>query len=288
KGIIRDFIYDGRTGSAPEFSAFSSAIDRFFADKQDRNGINAETAIAVFSPVPLSAKETRELIEKKAKEADWGLCLVASDAGVLSAYPYLKDAPCDLFYPSSKNVGNLLLVAPFADADLSGYDTVIYLDSPLDFRLRLPEGKTAYYNKDVDGKASFKTLDVKRETLAGAFTALRNNVSALQGENAAALIERCGSFGFDKKEFLFALRVFEELKILDFSFGVPTLYRGAKTDLSRSTLYETVRRMLSFQPGAQTENGRKTENEAAENNGEGRGAQAYGVAENGQKETVKI
>ena len=301
KGIIRDFIYDGRTGSAPEFSAFSSAIDRFFADKRDiqektdiqsGNGENAFTSPAVSSPVPLSARETRELIEKKAAERDWGLCLVASDAGVLASYPYLNDAPCDLFYPASKNVGNLLLVAPFADADLSGYDTVIYLDSPLNFRLRLPEGKTAYYNKEVDGTAAFKTLDVKRETLAGAFTALRNNVASLQGESAAALIERCGTFGFDKKEFLFALRVFEELKILDFSFGVPTLYRGAKTDLSRSALYETVRLMLASpadgrNKGTAEENNEKKK-ETAES-GKGSGAQAYGDgAENGHRETVNI
>ena len=243
KGFIRDFTYDGRTGVAPEFSAFSSAIDRFFADKTQ---LAAKEDDGMFSPVPLSAGETRELIEKKAKEGDWGLCLVASDAAVLSAYPYLKDAPCDLFYPSSKNVGNVLLIAPFADADLSGYDTVIYLDAPLNFRLRLPAGKKAYYNKDVDGKTPFEALDVQRDTLAGVFTALKNNVAILQGESAAALVERCGSFGYDKKEFLFALRVFEELKILDFSFGAPTLYRGAKTELSKSSLYETVRKMQSI------------------------------------------
>lgn len=279
KGLIRDFTYDGRTGTAPEFSAFSSAIDRFFADKTERT---AEEQDGFTSPVALSAFETRELIEKKAKEGDWGLCLVASDAGVLSSYPYLKNAPCDLFYPSSKNLGNVLLVAPFADADLSGYDTVIYLDAPLSFRMRLPAGKTAYYNREVDGKISFETLDTKRETLAGVFTALKNNAAYLQGDCAAALVERCGAFGFDKKEFLFALRVFEELKILDFSFGAPTLYRGVKTDLSRSSLYETVRLMRPFvkADGAEEKSDGKEESYGAKPCGE--------QNESGKIKTVRV
>ena len=255
-------------------------MERFFADKTEKK---AKEQDAFPAPVALTAAETRKLIEKKARERDWGLCLVASDASVLSAYPYLQDAPCDLFYPSSKNLGNVLLVAPFADADLTGFDTVIFLDAPLNFKLNLPVGKATYYNKEVDGKTPFKALDIRRETLAGVFTALKNNAAFLQGESAVALTQRCGAFGFDKKEFLFALRVFEELKILDFSFGAPTLYRGVKTELSRSTLYEAVRGMNTFL---------NKENETEEKSGvknERYGAQpGENEAESGKIKTVRI
>lgn len=93
------------------------------------------------APVPLSDEQTKDLIEKKLKESDWGLCLIASDIATLKKYPYLNDMPCDLFYPSSRNVGNTLLACPLPCADLSGYDTVVYLDTPLGFSLHFPRRK---------------------------------------------------------------------------------------------------------------------------------------------------
>lgn len=241
KGFVRDFIYDGRTEKDSSFDSLSSALDRYF----DRE------ASVPAAPVPLSDEQTKDLIEKKLKESDWGLCLIASDIATLKKYPYLNDMPCDLFYPSSRNVGNTLLACPLPCADLSGYDTVVYLDTPLGFSLHFPAEKTTYYNKDEDGRGAFRDLSVKRDVLAAVFSALRNNVSSLQGNSCADLIGRCGTFGFEKKEFLFALRVFEELKILDFSFGVPTLYRGAKTELSRSAIYEKVRMLTEESEKAQ-------------------------------------
>ena len=185
----------------------------------------------------------RDLIEKKRKESDWGLCLLASDSSVLKEYPYLADMPCELFYPSSRNVGNVLILSPFADTDLSGFETIVYLDTPVAFAGAYGEGKKTYYNREVDGKRLFEGLNAERGELVKMFTALKNNAGVLQGENARALTEKCGAFGMDRNEFLFAARVFEELGILDFSFGAPTLYRGAKTDLSKSALYETVRKL---------------------------------------------
>lgn len=171
------------------------------------------------------------------------MCLIASDISVLKITRILADMPCDLFYPSSRNVGNVLLLSPLSDVDLSGFETIVYLDTPLAFAGAYGEEKRAYYNKDVDGKSLFEGLNAERGELVKMFTAIKNNEAALQGENARALTERSGAFGFDKKEFLFAARVFEELGILDFSFGAPTLYQGGKTELSRSALYETVRKL---------------------------------------------
>ena len=49
--------------------------------------------------------------------------------------PVLADMPCELFYPSSRNVGNVLILSPFADTDLSGFETIVYLDTPVALRL---------------------------------------------------------------------------------------------------------------------------------------------------------
>lgn len=231
KGIVRDFVYDGRTQKQSSYAALSAALDRYFG------GLPASES----EPIALTAKQTEELILKKKQESEWGLCVLASDPSALSAYPYLQDEPCALFYPSSQDVGNTLLACPSSKADLSMYDTVVFLDTPFDFRMRLPAGKRVYYNKDADGTGAFSELEANREALAQAFTLLKKNAQFLQGSSAGELIERCGTFGVEKKQFLFALRVLEELKILDFSFGAPTLYGGTKTELSRSSLYEKVR-----------------------------------------------
>lgn len=242
KGFIRDFAYDGRSGGDTDFSALSSAIDGFYfsSASHEKEGNEEEKRNA---PEALSGEEVRDLIEKKRKESDWGLCLLASDSSVLKAYPYLADMPCELFYPSSRNVGNVLILSPFADTDLSGFETIVYLDTPVAFAGAYGEGKKTYYNREVNGKRLFEGLNAERGELVKMFTALKNNAGVLQGENARALTEKCGAFGMDRNEFLFAARVFEELGILDFSFGAPTLYRGAKTDLSKSALYETVRKL---------------------------------------------
>lgn len=234
KGFVRDFIYDARTEKDADFSAFSAAMDRYF-DKE-------ATAI---SPIPLSAEETKSLILEKQKASDWGLCLIASGVDTLKNYPYLDDLPCDLYCPSSHNVGNTLLTCPLPDADLSGYDTIVFLDMPLVFTLRLSAEKKVYYNKDVGSESALSGISTGRETLANIFMTLRKNVAVLQGNSPDTLIKRCGTFGYDKKEFLFAVRVFEELGILDFSFGVPTLYRDIKTELAKSTLYQKVQEINS-------------------------------------------
>lgn len=232
KGIVRDFVYDGRDKKDASYAALSSALDRYF---------DVSPALPPCRPVPLSSAEIFALIEEKKGRGEWGLCLLAGDLSVLEKYPCLKDEPCDLFYPSSQDAGNALIACPLPSADLSAYDTVVCLDTPFSFSSRCFAGKTVYYNREVSGTGAFSSLSSDRAALASAFTALKKNESFLQGNSAEALIDRCGTFGQPKGQFLFALRVFEELGILDFSFGAPVINAAVKTELSRSPLYEKVR-----------------------------------------------
>lgn len=57
----------------------------------------------------------------------------------------------------------------------------------------------------------FAGLDTRRESLLDIFAALRRDVNALSGETAEELALACDALGFDKREFIFALNIFEEL-----------------------------------------------------------------------------
>ena len=48
------------------------------------------------------------------------------------------------------------------------------------------------------------------------------------------------SMGFDRREFIFALNVFEELGLISFADGKLTVYRGVKADLQNSGIYRKV------------------------------------------------
>ena len=50
----------------------------------------------------------------------------------------------------------------------------------------------------------------------------------------------CDGLGFDKREFIFALNVFEELGLVAFGDGRLTVYRGVKAELTDSSIYRKV------------------------------------------------
>ena len=83
-------------------------------------------------------------------------------------------------------------------------------------------------------------MDVARESLLEIFAALRRDVNNLYGDTVEELAFACDGLGFDKREFIFALNVFEELGLVAFGEGRLTVYRGVKAELSDSTIYRKV------------------------------------------------
>lgn len=228
RGIIRDFVYDGRTGKHTADGIFANAVQRFYAPKPNVRVKSMTTA------------EIKALIEEKKAACGYGLCLIASDRRTLSFYEDLEAFGCDLFYPSSRNVANTLIVSPAADADLTGYRDFIFLDTPSDLHLAALDGRTVYVNKEICGYKMFTGLDARRESLLDVFTALRREVNSLSGGSVEELADSCGALGFDKREFMFAVSVFEELGLLAFEEGNVTIYRGVKADLKNSAFYEKI------------------------------------------------
>jgi hypothetical protein len=228
KGHVRDLLYDGRTGRSAAESIFANAMARAHNE-----------GVGVY-PEELSTAEIVSLIQEKQAECAYGLCLIASDRRTLRFYEGLEDFGCDLFYPSSRNLANTLIVSPACDADLSGFRDFIFLDTPSDFNLQALEGKTVFVNTEISGSTMFEGLDVARESLLEIFSALRKDVHHLFGGTVEELALSCGGLGFDKREFIFAVNVFEELGLVSFGDGRLTVYRGVKAELSDSAIYRKV------------------------------------------------
>ena len=197
KGFVKELLYDGRTGRGAADSIFANAIARASAESVE------------VEKFELSTQAIKELIASKREECAYGLCLIASDRRTLRFYENLEGLGCDLFYPSSRNVSNTLIISPAADADLSGYRDFIFLDT-------------------------------RRESLLEIYSELRRSVNTLEGENAEELALACACLGFDEKQFIFALRVFEELELVAFADGRLIVYRGAKAELNASSTYRRV------------------------------------------------
>ena len=228
KGYVRELVYDGRTGRETAESIFANAIARFYAPEQYPEVIE------------LSTDEIKSLIRERQRNCPYGLCLLASDRRTLRFYEDLEEFGCDLFYPSSKNLANTLIVSPMVDADLSGFKDFIFLDTPLDFNIAALNGRRVFVNREISGYKMFENLDTARESLLDIFSALRRDINHLIGESAEELAFSCDGLGFDKREFIFAVNVFEELGLVAFGEGRLTVYRGIKADLTDSVIYRRV------------------------------------------------
>ena len=228
KGYVKDLLYDGRTGRETADSIFANAIQRAGGEDVEMEKFELSTAAI------------KELIAAKQEECAYGLCLIASDRRTLKFYEDLEGLGCDLFYPSSRNLSNTLIISPAADADLSGYRDFIFLDTPSDYNILSITGRQVFVNREICGYKMLETLDARRECLLEIYSALRRSVNTLSGENAEELANACDSLGFDKKQFIFALRVFEELGLVAFAEGKLIVYRGQKAELTDSFVYRRV------------------------------------------------
>jgi ssDNA-specific exonuclease RecJ len=228
KGTVRDILYDGRTGVHAAESIFANAVQRAYASQ-----INVQIT-------KLTTKETLALIEKKRRECNYGLCLVASDRRTLQFYENLENLGCDLFDFSTKNVANTLIVSPSIDADFSGFKDIVFLDTPSDFNIRSLADRQVFVNREICGYKTFVGLPTERERLLEIFSALRRDLHKLNGATAEEVAFACDGLGFDKREFIYAINVFEELGLVAFGDGRLNVYRGIKAELGQSLIYRKV------------------------------------------------
>ena len=112
--------------------------------------------------------------------------------------------------------------------------------TPSDYNVAAISGKQVFVNRDICGYKMFEGLDVTRENLLEIFSALRREVNSLSGETVEEIACACDGLGFDRREFIFAVNVFQELELVELRDGRLTVYRGVKAELNDSPIYRKV------------------------------------------------
>lgn len=222
KGYIRDVIYSA--GDADKISGFAAL-----------NAVNLAALDAVRAEIKFINKEQAQAALKNCGE--YGTAFVVCAPSTLEKYD-LCGADVNFFTLSSSCLSTVVLVSPLSDCDLSGFERIIYLDNPKRVTLPSLQGKTVEICEDFDGATFFKQLDTDREKLLSEFRFISANGANL--------------FGYDLEDFalnssvsspiqsLFALKVFEQLKLVNFSEGRIVPVKGVKTQLNNSPLYNFV------------------------------------------------
>ena len=225
RGFVRDVIYSSESGGyAGEYIAANAVM-------------RAALPQVSCSPVYKTAAEIDKIMEED--DGGYGTLYIAEDYATLSKYKNAGRFFADTFNLSAKSLINTVLVAPRPDCDFSGYRRIIWLDRPLKITFPLAEDKEIIICFDIDGCAPLAGIESSRESLLKIFAFLSANSGSIEGVNAEE-----AAFGLKTNcrvsELLFAIKVFEELGLVSFAEGRLVIYRGIKTDLKNSALYNTV------------------------------------------------
>lgn len=189
--------------------------------KIDKNG----------TPEFLPLEKIREIASEKVGSY-YGVCFVARDIGTIKNFPELIDM--DTYLYSGGDTGlSCIVVCP--QTDLSEYDEVIYLDTPINGYL---QGKNATLS--VEEKfdfGAFNTLSASRETFAKAFMAIKG----LVGNRVVSAVDICADItDIDIKQALFCYAVFSELGIFYIKDDTLMQDKTVKTELSSSVIYSKI------------------------------------------------
>ena len=228
KGFIRDLVY-GDVGEYAEEDIAFNAIS-----SMSRPAVDCEL-------YKISEEEAERLISAC---PDFGTLFIAWDLKTLSSRHIPASMPIDLFSQSSKSCLSGILVSPQQDVDLSGYSRIIFLDDCGPITLQTLEGRRAEIVSSAPRPAFLKDISVDRVDLLNVFSALLAGAGGMSGENAERAAKN-GSFSCPAIEAAFALNVFSQLGLISFEGGSPKVFRGIKTDLHNSPLYESMCALLS-------------------------------------------
>lgn len=192
---------------------------------------------------PVTEKSHEEIDEMMADGASYGTVYIATDYATLERYKNIDKFPVELFCLSSGNLADTVLVSPRPDCDLSGFKNIVFLDSqPCGIRYQSLHCKSVIICNDICGYNYIKTLSAERGDLLKIFSVIVSQTGAITGADSgevALYTDICQS----PVQTAFALEVFRQLLLISFEDGKFRLFRGVKTDLSNSELYNVVSRI---------------------------------------------
>ncbi|MDE6442377.1 MAG: single-stranded-DNA-specific exonuclease RecJ [Clostridia bacterium] len=224
KGYVRDIVYSRTAG---KYCEEEIAVNNIFT----LSGSQTEA-----EEIYLPHTEIDDLVSEC---TGYGTIFIAEQYQTLSHYKNLEKLPVELFRLSSGNVADAVLLSPKTDVDLSGYKRIIYLDRPAG-GVRLPSltGKNVIICEDIDGNNYLKGLPCERQQLLNIFSAVLANCANMSGNDGC---EIC----FDNKitsprNLAFALEVFRQLSLISYEDGKVNVFRGVKSELTNSQLYNIV------------------------------------------------
>lgn len=224
KGFIKDVIYDGN-------DAIVATTD------VDFNNLSCATMPEI--TVDMQSVPASTLNLAMAQEGDYGKIFIASDVQTLKNYPNAKNLETNLFSLSAKGGANVVLISPDKSVDLSAYKMVCFLDKRIKNTLTMPENAQVYVASDVLGDSFIKKIDCERDNMLAVFKKITASRILLQGDDAETMAKN-SEIGVDKLTVLFALKVFEELGLIKIEDGKLTIYKGVKTELTASPLYNLI------------------------------------------------
>lgn len=222
KGFVRDIVY-GRTAG------------KFATEEIALNGVCS----LIYGGIKKAESLTKEQIEEAMDNCpDFGTLFIADEYRTVEEFEGSKKLNVDLFVPSTKNFASVILVSPLPDADLSGYSRIIFLQRHAD---ALPSytGKRLEVYADGETPSYINGISAVREDLLTTFSILCANVNNIRGSSVSE-VAKYNDWGFPAVQIAFALNVFLQLGLISFDSGSLTVYRGIKTDLTNSPLYNRV------------------------------------------------
>lgn len=224
KGLVRDVLYDSSAGM-------------YAGEEIALNNLNTLSQAEAVCGVSFVTKDEVELL--MAECPDFGTLFIAYEYSDIAAFDNSDKFNVDIFLPSVKSNSSCILLSPLADADLSAYGRIIFLNGSCGVRLTSLSGKNIKVCKQRGLPQLLNKISTDRIELLKIFSALSANVNNLYGSNAEE-VARYNDIGFNPVQTAFALYVFQEIGLCTFEGGSLTIFRGIKTDLNFSHTYKAV------------------------------------------------
>ena len=188
-----------------------------------------------FTPEFLPIETIREIASEKI-DSYYGTCFVVRDIKTLEKFPELSSCYTTLYSGGDTGV-TCIVVCP--QGDLSEYEEIIYLDTPIGGYL---QGKMATLSVEENlDFAPFNTLSVSREIFAKAFTLIRG----LTGNKVTSAVAVCEMLAdIDIHQALFCYAVFNELGIFYVKDDILLQDKTVKTELTNSVIYTKIANLI--------------------------------------------